>query len=112
MSATATGLRAWLVQRISAVYLAGFTVYLGGLSVIAPPISYSDWHGHMASTVVILAWALFFVALMLHAWVGIRDVLLDYIPMLWLRLGLLCLVGAALVVMGLWAALVLFRLMV
>ena len=43
------------------------------------------------------------VALLLHAWVGIRDVLIDYVPPLAARLTLLTLFGLGFVASGIWA---------
>jgi succinate dehydrogenase / fumarate reductase membrane anchor subunit len=46
------------------------------------------------------------VALLAHAWVGVRDVVLDYIGPLALRLAVLALAAAGLVLLGLWTALI------
>ncbi len=97
-----SGLKAWLLQRISAVYLAGFLVYFLVTMMVCVPQSYADWHGWMSSTPMALASTLFFIALLSHAWVGMRDVLLDYVKPFALRLSLLILLAVGLVVMGLW----------
>lgn len=102
------GLKAWLVQRVSAVYLAGFLVYFLLYLLLAGPHSYAEWSAWMGSGAMSLATALFFVALLAHAWVGIRDVLLDYIKPFALRLSLLVLLALALLLMGLWVIKVLF----
>jgi succinate dehydrogenase / fumarate reductase membrane anchor subunit len=103
MSWRMSGLKSWLLQRVSAVYLAGFLVYFLFAMMASPPRSYADWHGWMSSSAMSLATALFFVALLAHAWVGIRDVMLDYIKPFSLRLALLVLLAVGLVVMALWA---------
>jgi succinate dehydrogenase / fumarate reductase membrane anchor subunit len=51
-----------------------------------------------------VATALAAAALLLHAWVGVRDVILDYVKPLPLRAGLLVLVALVLAAEGLWAA--------
>ena len=74
-----TGLPAWLVQRASAVYMLCFIVYFVAHFRFDPPDSFQAWHGWIAMPGVSLAMGGFFVALIAHAWVGVRDVLLDYV---------------------------------
>lgn len=97
-----SGLNAWLLQRISAVYLAGFLVYFLVSLLTCAPQSYADWSGWMSSSTMALATTLFFIALLSHAWVGMRDVLLDYVKPFALRLTLLILLAVGLLVMALW----------
>jgi succinate dehydrogenase / fumarate reductase, membrane anchor subunit len=97
-----TGLRAWLVQRITAVYMLLFIVFFLAHFVVDPPHSYPAWHGWMMSSSVSIATTVFFAALVAHAWVGLRDVILDYIHGIAFRVGLLVLVGFGLAAMGVW----------
>jgi succinate dehydrogenase / fumarate reductase membrane anchor subunit len=91
-------LRAWLLQRITAVYLAGYIVgtllYLLTLNTVDFPV----WHNWLASPWMGVATTLFTLALLLHVWVGIRDVLIDYVHMVSLRL--LFMVVTALILLG------------
>ncbi len=103
-----TGLRAWFVQRIAAVYLGLFIVYLLVHFAVDAPGSFEDWHAWMHQPGVSVAWILFFAALLLHAWVGMRDVVLDYVHHTALRLVVLVALGLFLLVQGLWALVVLF----
>ena len=73
-----TGLPAWLVQRASALYLLVFLVSALVLLAMHPLHAYADWKTWVARPAVTLAMALFFIALLSHMWVGLRDVLLDY----------------------------------
>lgn len=97
-----SGLTAWLIQRVSAVYLAGFLVYFLAALLIYAPNSYADWQDWMTSGAMSLAMTFFFLALFAHAWVGIRDVLLDYVKPFSLRLTLLILLALGLAFMALW----------
>jgi succinate dehydrogenase / fumarate reductase membrane anchor subunit len=103
MSRQTHALRAWLIQRISAVYLAGFVLYLIIHFVIQPNAGNAEWRAWLAQPAIALAGTGFFVALALHGWVGVRDIILDYIPVLALRLLLLGMSGALLAASGLWA---------
>jgi len=97
-----SGLKAWLLQRVSAVYLAGFLVYFLIMMLTCAPQTYTDWRVWMSSTSMALATTLFFFALLSHAWVGMRDVLIDYVKPFALRLTLLIFLAVGLLVMGLW----------
>ena len=102
MSWKASGLKAWMLQRVSAVYMALFLVYFLGVLLICEPQGYVEWHAWLTSTTMSLATATFFLALLGHAWVGMRDVFIDYIKSFALRLTLLTLLALGLLMMALW----------
>ena len=91
-----TGLPAWAVQRASALYMLLFLVGLLVFFGLYPLHSYEDWKSWVARPAVTLALGLFFVALLGHMWVGLRDVLLDYARPAGLRQAALWLVAAGL----------------
>jgi succinate dehydrogenase / fumarate reductase membrane anchor subunit len=103
MRITFTGLRAWLVQRVSAVYMLLFIVFFLGHFVVDPPHSYPAWHAWMMSKGVSTATAVFFGALLAHAWVGLRDVIMDYVHPVAFRICVLALLGFGLMATGIWA---------
>jgi succinate dehydrogenase / fumarate reductase, membrane anchor subunit len=112
MSRKATGLRAWIVQRVTAVILAVFAVVAVAYFVASPPGSAEVWRATVASPLVSTAILLTVVALLWHAWVGIRDVLIDYVHLFSARLTLLSLFGLGFVACGLWALQVVVRVQV
>jgi succinate dehydrogenase / fumarate reductase membrane anchor subunit len=97
------GLRAWLIQRFSALYLAGFLGYLVIFFLTRGGLDYAGWRAWLAHPAMAIAGAGFVIALMLHGWIGVRDIILDYIPALGARLLLLTLSGLLLGASGLWA---------
>lgn len=101
MSRRASGLRAWLLQRISAVYLALYVVYFL-LANAGRESGYAAWRAWLAEPLPLLAMALFFIALAVHVWVGMRDVIVDYVHQVGWRLLLLSLVGLVLAASLLW----------
>ena len=103
-----TGLRAWFVQRVTAVYVGLFVVYLLVHFAVDAPDSFEDWHGWMRQPGVLVSWALLFAALLLHAWVGGRDVVLDYVHSTPVRLVVLVTLALFLLAQGFWALHVLF----
>lgn len=86
MSRAAQGLRAWLLQRFTAVYLGLYFLTVLVNALTRDDWSYVAWRGWMGGPLMGIATVLFALAVLLHAWVGIRDVLIDYIHAAWLRL--------------------------
>ncbi|WP_066565526.1 succinate dehydrogenase, hydrophobic membrane anchor protein [Snodgrassella sp. CFCC 13594] len=79
------GLRDWVMQRITAVLMLVYTVFLLA-AIICLPNTYADWQSFFAQTWVRLVTQIAVIAVMLHAWVGVRDLWMDYIKPLGLRL--------------------------
>ncbi len=98
-----SGMQAWVLQRITALYLALYISYMIGLFIFAPPSSYDAWRLWVAQPHVSMAMLLFFGSLLFHAWVGMRNILIDYIKPFALRLTLLVLTGLALLACGAWS---------
>jgi succinate dehydrogenase / fumarate reductase membrane anchor subunit len=103
MSRRASGLKAWLVQRISAVYLGLFGLYLALYFAIAPPQDHGQLAAWASSPWVAVGLLVFIPLLLAHAWIGIRDVLIDYIKPIGVRVGLLALFALVFLASGLWA---------
>ena len=102
------GLGDWLLQRLTAVVMALYTV--GFLVCIAmhAPSTYADWKALFSGTFVRLSTMLFLAALLYHAWIGMRDILMDYIRATGMRLALQTLVGLALLAYLIWSASILW----
>lgn len=96
-----SGFQAWLLQRLSAVYMAVFIVIaiVWSLSV---DVSFAVWQSGFQITVVKLAVLLFGLSLLMHAWIGIRDVVVDYIHPIGLRLLTMTLLALFLLANGFW----------
>lgn len=85
-NAAGYGLRDWLVQRISAVFILACMVSLGIYIAMHQPLEYGVWKALFSQSWVRLASALFWLNLCLHTWVGMRDVLMDYVRRAGVRL--------------------------
>jgi succinate dehydrogenase / fumarate reductase membrane anchor subunit len=97
-----SGLRAWTFQRLTAIYMLVFCVFVLLRFAINRPHSFREWHAWIASPSVLLATALFFVVLSIHTWVGLRDVIMDYVHSLPLRLCFFALLWLEVAAMILW----------
>jgi succinate dehydrogenase / fumarate reductase membrane anchor subunit len=83
------GMRDWLSQRVTALVMALFTVIvLAQVIFSSGPIGYDKWAGIFASQwMKVLTFAVI-ASLLYHVWVGMRDVWMDYIKPVGLRLAL------------------------
>jgi len=97
------GLRGWLVQRLTAVVMAVYTLLILAILLISPPRHYLAWKTLFANQAMKLATFLFLVSIFAHAWVGMRDILMDYIKPTGWRLALQATVVLALVAYAGWA---------
>ncbi len=82
------GLKDWIVQRVSAVLMALYTALLVAIALWNGGVDYALWKALFANAAFKLASFLFMVALLYHAWVGVRDLFMDYIKPFALRLTL------------------------
>lgn len=105
------GLKDWLSQRVTGALMALFTiVLLAQVLFTKGPIGYDKWAGIFSSQWMKVLTFVVIVSLAWHAWVGIRDIWMDYIKPVGVRLvlhlvSIVWLVGCA----G-WAVQVLWRL--
>ena len=107
MTFRASGMRAWLLQRLSSVYMVVFIVAVLLWYAMSDSISYTEWRDLLADPVITVAVALFFSSLLIHAWIGMRDVLIDYMPIMGMRLIMLLGIAVFLIAMGIWVAFIL-----
>jgi succinate dehydrogenase / fumarate reductase membrane anchor subunit len=104
MSRKASGLKAWAIQRLTAMYVGLFALYLVAVLLFSAPPDYAAWKAWIGGPVVSVALLLFVVSVLMHAWIGVRDVVIDYVHPIAVRAALLGLIALALLAMGLWAA--------
>ena len=105
------GLRDWLAQRITAVLMALFTVLLLARVLFSHgPIGYDLWAGLFSSQWMKALTFTVIIALLYPAWVGVRNVLMDYVKPASLRLSLQVFALVWLVACAGWGIQVLWRL--
>jgi succinate dehydrogenase / fumarate reductase membrane anchor subunit len=73
------GLRDWLAQRVTAALMAVYTLIVAGVVLKNSPLTYVAWKDLFAQGWMRIATLLFAVSLAWHAWVGVRDILMDYV---------------------------------
>ncbi len=97
------GWRGWLIQRVTAVVMLVYTLFFLAVIFGVRDFDYDRWHALWQLSVMRFATLFFVLSVLLHAWVGVRNIFMDYVKDSGLRLVLYVLVIIALVVYGVWA---------
>lgn len=92
-SLTGNGLKDWLLQRISAVYLAVYFITLFFYLLMHHPLSFTVWQTVFHTPWVQIATGIAMLFVSLHAWIGIWTVTTDYLKCTVLRLSVQTVVG-------------------
>ena len=74
------GMRAWLTQRLTGLVMAIYSVMVVIRFLSVRPENYESWVSFFQPIWWRIASLIFWIALSLHAWLGIRDVFKDYVP--------------------------------
>ncbi|WP_295646754.1 succinate dehydrogenase, hydrophobic membrane anchor protein [uncultured Methylibium sp.] len=104
------GLRDWLSQRVTAGLMALFTIVLLVQVLFGGPLGYERWAAIFSSQWMKVLSFVVIVSLAWHAWVGVRDIWMDYVKPVGVRLLLQVATIAWLVGCSGWAVQVLWRL--
>ena len=80
------GVGDWLAQRVTAVIMAAYTLLFLAIVLWQGGLDYTAWKALFANGPFRVASFLFVAALLYHAWVGVRNVSMDYIKPLGARL--------------------------
>jgi len=108
MSWRAQGLRTWLLQRLTAVYMLLYGIAFGVFLFQRAPHNYDTWLALFTHPVANIATAVFFYSILYHAWVGIRDIIIDYIPITYLRFFIWVMITFCLSLLAVWVSMILF----
>ena len=102
------GLRDWLMQRITAVVMAFYALAMAGWLLLHPDPNYDTWIALFSSNVVRTFVLLLLLAMYFHAWVGVRDIVMDYVKSAGLRLVIYVLVILVLLLYVIWSVQILW----
>ena len=104
------GLRDWLSQRITASLMALFTLVVIAQVLLPGEMGYDKWAGMFSQQWMKLLTFVVIVSLLVHVWVGMRDILMDYVKAVGARLALQVTTIVWLVGCAGWALQVIWRL--
>jgi succinate dehydrogenase / fumarate reductase membrane anchor subunit len=82
------GMRDWLAQRVTAVVMALYTLFMLVVVLWPGQLDYARWQALFANQATKLFTLVALLALLYHVWVGVRDIWMDYVKPVGLRLSL------------------------
>ncbi len=104
------GFREWLAQRVTAVLMALFTIVLVAQLLFGARLGYERWSAIFSAQWMKVVTFVVIIALLYHAWVGMRDIWMDYVKPVAAKLVLQVFTLVWLVGCAGWAVQVLWRL--
>lgn len=93
MSLGGTGIRDWIFQRVTAVFLTGYIFFLIYFWLTHSEIATVEWQSLFSGLVMKVSTLMALVALLVHAWLGVWTIITDYVPAYCIRILLLSVVG-------------------
>ena len=104
------GLFDWLVQRITALVMIVFTLVIAIGLLAGAGANFEAWRAFLSAGLMRFLTFLSVLALCWHAWVGVRDIWMDYVQPAGIKLALHVLTLLALIGYAAWAVQIIWRL--
>ncbi|HLF66112.1 MAG TPA: succinate dehydrogenase, hydrophobic membrane anchor protein [Gammaproteobacteria bacterium] len=108
-SLSSNGLKEWLLQRVTAVFIGIYTLFLAVYFLSHPGLAYDQWHALFANDWMRTATLVVVLSVSVHAWLGLWIVITDYVKPWCVRLLVEVLVALALLSFLLWGFEILWR---
>ncbi|WED43190.1 succinate dehydrogenase, hydrophobic membrane anchor protein [Legionella cardiaca] len=107
-SLTGNGLKDWLIQRVTSIYFAIYSMFLLGYLLFHPQLNYVEWYGLFHHVGFKIASLIALFAMSLHAWIGVWTVTTDYIKCTAIRLSVQMLVVLWLLGQFVWGLMIMW----
>jgi succinate dehydrogenase / fumarate reductase membrane anchor subunit len=104
------GLRDWAVQRVTGGIIAVYSVFLLIVLMRQPQLDYLTWRALFLHTWMRVPTLVCLLAVFVHAWIGMRDILMDYVKPTTLRLCLQVAIIVFLLAYSIWSVQILWSL--
>lgn len=108
LSVSHQGLRDWIIQRVSAIAMAIYSLFLIGYVVTTPGISFAEWHGLFSQVWMKVATMIVVSCMLYHAWIGMWTIYTDYVKPFVIRCVLNVLTIFLLLACFFWAVMILW----
>jgi succinate dehydrogenase / fumarate reductase membrane anchor subunit len=108
LSVAHQGLRDWIIQRVSAIAMALYSLFLIGYVITTPGMSFAEWHGLFSQVWMKVATIVIVVCMLYHAWIGMWTIYTDYVKPFVVRCVLNVLTFFLLFACFIWAFLILW----
>lgn len=81
-----TGLQDWLLQRLTAIVLVGYLLFLISYISLHAPIDFSSWQALFQNPWMRISTLVVILSLSVHTWLGLWMIITDYIKPKFVRL--------------------------
>ena len=108
-SLTGNGLKDWLIQRITAIYFAGYILFLFVYLLYHPHLTYHEWRQLFACDYFKIMTVGAILTIVMHSWIGIWTVITDYVKCSVLRLSMQIALFAWLLGLFIWVLMIVWR---
>ncbi len=105
-----SGLYDWMIQRVSAIVLAAYTIFIIGYLFLNPDLTYSQWNALFEQTCVRIFSLMALLSFGAHAWIGLWTISTDYIKAMVFRFIFQALSGLVMFVYVVWGVQILWGL--
>lgn len=100
------GVHDWLLLRAAALLMTLYVLYILGFIVMSESLTYEIWRGFFASSFTKVFTLLTLFSILVHGWIGMWQVLTDYIKPLAMRLLLQLAIVVVLLVYAIYGTVV------
>jgi succinate dehydrogenase / fumarate reductase membrane anchor subunit len=97
-----SGLSDWLVQRVSALILAVYSVFMVGYLLVNPQLDFAQWHALFSMTSMRIFSLMALLSLGAHCWIGLWSISTDYLKPFTLRFVFQMVVGLLMFIYTVW----------
>jgi len=102
------GVRDWLVQRLTAIVIAVYSIIILTFLFSHSPVKLSVWQGFFGHQTIKIFSLLAVFSIVLHSWIGMWTVYTDYVKSSAIRLLLQSVTVLALLSLLIWSAVILW----
>ena len=97
-----SGLSDWLVQRVSAVILAVYSIFMVAYLLLNPQLDFAQWQALFNNTSMRIFSLMALLSLGAHCWIGLWSVSTDYFKPFLLRFVFQMVVGLLMFIYTVW----------
>ncbi len=73
-----SGLHDWLLQRVTAVVLLAYFVFIAGYLLVNPQLTFEQWSALFDDTCMLVFSSMAILSVVIHAWIGLWSISTDY----------------------------------
>lgn len=109
LSFSRNGIMDWLWQRVSAIIVGSYFLFIAGYLLSHSNLDYQIWHNLFKDIKMQIFTMFFLLSIVIHGWIGLWTVATDYIKNYILRILFMLAVIFLLLDVLIWASIILFR---